>query len=133
MIHDEDHAEFPQSEGLEALLPITPRAGMFGGGRRRPDPLIPNIAALPSPPYPFSLPASDLGPNAIANLLTPSSTTPPLTIDALAQAASKNALPDGPDIQFSGYSTSKPSPPAATPHYRVPPPIFKPIIATSDL
>jgi len=114
--------EFPQSERLEALLPITPRAGMFGGGRRRADNLVPNVTPSPSPPYPFSPPASALGSNAIANLLMPSPATPPLTIGAWAQAAAKNALPDGPDLEFSGYDTSRPSPPAATPHYRVPPP-----------
>jgi len=114
--------ELPQSEGLETLLPITPRAGMFGGGRRGPDALIPNIAARPSPSYPFTPLASALGPNAIANLLMPSPATMPLTIGDWAQAAAKNTLPDAPNIQFSGYNTIKPSAPAATPHYRVPPP-----------
>jgi len=70
---------FPPPQDLGALLPAPERAGMLGRRlRRRQNALVPNITP-PALPYPFSLPATALDADAIADLTPSSSYTPPLS------------------------------------------------------
>ena len=114
---------FPDPTENEALLPFSPRsqhAGMFGAGGGAKNLRIPDIGMFPPAADPFSTAALD--PNTIANLLQTSPTLSPLAIGAWAQANGRNALPTGPDIQFSAPDGGTPRASAGASHYRVPPP-----------
>jgi len=112
---------FPPPQDLGALLPAPERAGMFGSRlRRRQNALVPNITP-PALPYPFSLPATALDADAIADLTPSSSYTPPLSTNAWGRAAGARAVQAGPEVEFTPGNLIVPSP-SAVPHYRKPPP-----------
>jgi hypothetical protein len=115
---------FPEPDENDALFPAlapSQRAGMFGAGRRTKNSLISALPAASPTPYPFNLPSSAIGPDAIAGLLANPSAGSGLPLPAWARAGGEDGLFTGPDIQFSVPEAGAPTS-AATPHYRVPPP-----------